>query len=68
MAEARSTKLALPPATFGYPHAGNAPGARTAALASALVGPLLWGASAVLLLEPHCRAGGGLRQLGVWVS
>lgn len=37
--------------------AGNAHGARTAALASALVGPLLWGASAVLLLEPHCRAG-----------
>eukprot|EP00198_Chlamydomonas_reinhardtii_P003377 XP_001692713.1 integral membrane protein [Chlamydomonas reinhardtii] len=35
--------------------AGDGRGARTAALASALMGPLLWAAPAVLLLEPHCR-------------
>ncbi|KAG2423423.1 hypothetical protein HXX76_015294 [Chlamydomonas incerta] len=35
--------------------AGDGRGARTAALASALMGPLLWVAPAVLLLEPHCR-------------
>ncbi|PNH12640.1 Multidrug and toxin extrusion protein 1 [Tetrabaena socialis] len=36
--------------------AGDGRAARTAALASALIGPLLWTAPAVLLLEPHCQA------------
>ncbi|GLC34146.1 hypothetical protein PLESTB_000842400 [Pleodorina starrii] len=35
--------------------AGNGRAARTAALASALIGPLLWSVPAVLLIEPHCR-------------
>ncbi|GFR42578.1 hypothetical protein Agub_g3505, partial [Astrephomene gubernaculifera] len=37
--------------------AGDGRAARTAALASSLVAPLLWGCTAApLLLEPHCRA------------
>ncbi|GIL46250.1 hypothetical protein Vafri_3278 [Volvox africanus] len=35
--------------------AGNGQGARTAAIASTLVGPLLWSLPALLLIEPHCR-------------
>ncbi|EFJ52692.1 hypothetical protein VOLCADRAFT_115641 [Volvox carteri f. nagariensis] len=35
--------------------AGDGRGARTAAVASALVGPLLWSLPAVALIEPHCR-------------
>jgi hypothetical protein len=44
--------MTLPPCT------GDGKGARTAALASAMLGPMLWAVPAVLLLEPHCRDAG----------